>query len=134
METPEVIEQKIKNLENQLQKSKQFYQYKLICTSEWSDDMIGGFNIGNAKKVLTLLNEGKKLQYRHEVYGNFNVYMNGNGNRILVKNEDDSELERSPFNEFENCSTVIVYKSPINEDTIMSYIVWDPGNWYLNIK
>lgn len=96
--------------------------------------MIGFFNIGNAKKILTLLKEHKILQYRHSFYGNYIVHMNQNGNRILVKHEDGTELETLPCNEFENCSTVLVYKSPINEDTIMDFIIWKTGEWYLDIN
>jgi len=134
MEKPELIEQKINELKKQLQDSKNYYQYEFVCNSDWSDEMIGFFNIGNAKKILTLLKDGRKLQYRHVVYGNYNVCMNSNGNRILVKNSDDSELETLPCNEFKNCSTVTVYKSPINEDTIMSYIIWHTGEWYLDTQ
>jgi len=109
MEKPEIIEQKIKELEKQLEISKNHYQYELVCTSDRSDEMIGSFNIGNAKKILTLLREGKRLQYRHEVFGDVDVWMNGQRNRILVSKNDE-----------------------INESNIMSYIIWYVGNWYLN--
>ena len=134
MERPELIEQKIEELKKQLNESKKHYQFELVCTSVWSDEMIGFFNIGNAKKIFTLLNEGKKLQYRHEVFGIFNVYMNPQRNRILVKNEDYSELETFVHNGYENLSSIICYKSPVNENTIMSYIIWHTGDWYLNTE
>jgi hypothetical protein len=132
MKKPELIEHEILELKKQLQESKKHYQFELICNSDWSDDMIGFFNIGNAKKVLSLLKEGKKMQYRHGVYGDYNVFMNPNGNRILVTNSDDTDLECIACNEFENSNSVIVYKSPINENTIMSFIVWHTGEWYLD--
>ena len=52
MERPEVIEQKIEELKIQLEESKRHYQYEFVCNSDWSDEMIGFFNIGNAKKFL----------------------------------------------------------------------------------
>jgi hypothetical protein len=129
---PEIIQKEIDELKKQLEISKKHYQYEFICNSDWNDEMIGFFHIGNAKKIMTLLKEGKKLQYRHSVYGDYNVFMNSNGNRILVTNSDDSDLVHTICNEFENSNTIIVYKSPINEDTIMSFIVWHTGEWYLN--
>lgn len=49
MEKPELIEQKIDELKKQLEDSKKHYQFKLICTSEWSDKMIG-FLISETEK------------------------------------------------------------------------------------
>jgi hypothetical protein len=134
MKKPELIEREILELRKQLETSKKHYQFELICNSDWSEDMIGFFNVGNAKKILTLLKEGKKLQYRHRVYGDYNVFMNPNGNRILVLNSDGTDLEHTICNEFENSDTIIVYKSPINENTIMSFIIWHIGEWYLNTE
>lgn len=131
MKKPDVIEKEILELKKQLKETKKHYQYEFLCGDNWSDEMIGFFNIGNTKKILTLLNEGRKLLYKHSVFGNYIVYMNQQRNRILVKNEDGTELETYPFNGFENSSTIIVYKSPINEDTIISYIIWHSGDWYL---
>jgi hypothetical protein len=68
------------------------------------------------------------------VYGDYNVFMNPNGNRILVLNSDGTDLEHTICNEFENSDTIIVYKSPINENTIMSFIIWHIGEWYLNTE
>lgn len=108
MERPELIEQKIEELKIQLEKSKKHYQFEFICSSETEDDRIGFFNIGNARKILKLLNDGKMLQYRH-ILGDVDVWMNPNRNRILVSDNDN-----------------------INEDNIMSYIVWYSGDWYIN--
>ena len=47
MEKPELIEQKIEELKKQLSESKKHYQFELVCTSNFSDEMIGFFNIGN---------------------------------------------------------------------------------------
>ena len=91
--------------------SKLHYQYESVCDDSFSDDMIGFFNLGNTRKILTLLYDGKKLQYRHEVYGIVEVYMNPQRNRILVSE-----------NKF------------ITEDNIMSFIVWLVGKWYLDIE
>jgi len=131
MEKPEVIEKKIEELKKQLQESKRYYKYELICDRNSSDETIGFFDIGQAKKILTLLNDGKKLQYKHLVYGEFNVYMNPQRNGILVKNTDDSDLEYALYN---GCSTVYVNKSPINENTIMSFIIGNYGEWYLDTE
>jgi hypothetical protein len=109
METPEIIETKIKELQEQLKESKKYYQYKLLCDSSWSEEMIGFFNIGNTKKILTELHSGGKLQYRHSVFGDVDVYMNSQKNRIIVSEND-----------------------VINEENIMSYIIWHTGIWYVN--
>lgn len=109
METPEIIQQKIDKLNDELILSKQFYKYDLICNSGWSDDMIGFFNLGNARKILTLLDNGEILQYRHFELGTVDVYMNPNRNRIIVS---DNET--------------------INENNIMSFIIMYNGEWYLN--
>ncbi len=109
MEKPQLIEQKIEELKKQLNESKKHYQFELVCTSDCSDEMIGFFNIGNAKKILTLLRDGRKLQYRHAFFGNVDVWMNPNGNRILVSENEG-----------------------INEKNIMSFIIWHTGEWYLN--
>jgi hypothetical protein len=111
MEKPELIEQRIEELKNQLQESKKYYQFELICTSKRSDKMIGFFNIRNGEKILTLLNDGSRLQYRHGVFGDVDVWMNPQRNRILVSKNND-----------------------INEDNIMSYIFWHTGEWYLNTE
>lgn len=124
----------LKKLKKELEESKKQNQFEFICNSDWSDEMIGFFNVSNAKKILSLLKDGKKLQYRHAVHGDYNVFMNPNGNRILVTNPDGTDLERVSYNEFKNSSTVIVYKSPINEDTIMSFILWHTGEWFLNTE
>ena len=97
MERPEVIEKKINELKNELEKSKEFYQYEFVCNSDWSDDMIGFFNIDNGKKILKLLNDGKELQYRHEVYGKVHVKMNPQRNRILVTDNKSINGENNSY-------------------------------------
>jgi hypothetical protein len=111
MENPKLIEQKIEDLKKQLQESKKHYQFELICTSKWSEEMIGFFNIGNAKRIFSLLNGGRKLQYRHGVFGDVDVWMNQQKNRILVSENNT-----------------------IKEDNIMEYIIWYTGEWYLNTE
>lgn len=109
MKRPEIIEKEIAELKNQLKKSKKHYQYELLCSDNWSDEMIGFFNIGNAKQILNTLNDGKRLQYRHSVFGDVDVWMNPQKNRILVSQNEN-----------------------INEGNIITYIVWHSGEWYVN--
>ena len=108
-EKPEIIEQKIEELQKLLNKSKEYYQYSFVCDSDWSDDMIGFFNMGNARKILSLLNAGKKLQCRHGVYGTVNVFMNPQRNRIFVESEGGK----------------------INEENILGFIIRGRGDWYV---
>ena len=108
MERPEVIKQKIKELEELLVESKKYYDYELVCSTSWSDDMIGYFNIGNLRKILTLLNEGKTLEYRHLVFGNVEVWMNSQRNGILCSLSDK-----------------------FNEDNIINFMIWNSGEWYV---
>lgn len=109
MDRPEVIEERIADLQKQLEQSKKEYQYELICNSDWSDDMIGFFNIGNTRKILAHLYNGRELQYRHEYFGTVDVYMNPQRNRISVSENGN-----------------------IKESNIMSHIIWGGGDWYLN--
>lgn len=111
MERPEIIEEKINKLKKELEQSIEHYKYEFICNSDWSDEMIGFFNIGNGKKVLQLLHDGKELQYRHEVYGKVNVKMNQQRNVILVS-----------------------YNKGINGSNILTYIFNAAGEWWLNTE
>lgn len=110
LDTPDVIESKIEKLQKQLIKSKKKYHYKFLCDDKFSDDMIGFFNLGNARKILELLNNGKKLQYRHGIYGDVDVEMNPQRNVIMVNPIDNEH---------------------INENNIMDFIVWHTGTWYV---
>lgn len=113
MEKPEIIEAKIRELQSQLQRSQEYYRYESIYIDDEIDlnnnDMIGFFDLGKAKKILTLLNDGKQLKLSHGVYGSVLVKMNPQRNRILVTENSD-----------------------INEDNIMSFIVWNAGDWYID--
>lgn len=111
MEIPKEIEKKIEDLKIQLKESKKFYQYELIPYKETEEDF-GFFKISHAKKILKLLHEGKKLQYRHGLYKDVDVFMNPQKNRILVSG-----------NEY--------VREDINEDNIMTFIIWVNGDWYL---
>jgi hypothetical protein len=108
MERPEVIKQKIKELEELLVESKKYYDYELVCSSDVSDDMIGFFNMGNLRKILTLLVEGKTLQYRHEFYGTVDVRMNPQLNRIICSLSDK-----------------------FDEDNIIKSMILYSGKWYV---
>ena len=92
MERPEVIKQKIKELEELLVESKNYYEYELVCSDSWKDDMIGFFNMDNLRKILNLLVEGKSLQYRHDIYGTVDVNMNPQLNRIFCSLSDNFKL------------------------------------------
>lgn len=108
MEKSEEIRRKINELENMLKESITYHQYELVCSNKTTDDMIGIFNIGNIRKLLELLVNGRELQYRHSIYGNIDVWMNPQRNRILVsKNEG------------------------VNEDNIMSFMTHFVGEWYV---
>lgn len=111
MKRPEVIEKEIEELKKQLEKSKEYYQYEFVCNSDWSDDMIGSFNMGNGRKVITLLNNGYELQYRHNVYGNVNVWMNPQKNRILVSENDN-----------------------IKEKNILTFMFCASGEWWIKTE
>lgn len=112
MEKPEVIKEKIKVLQKELEASIDFHNYELVCDNSSSiitddSEKIGVFYIENARKVLTLLWEGKLLQYRHDYLGDVDVQMNPQKNRIIV-----SEHDR------------------IKEDNIMNFIIQYPGKWF----
>jgi hypothetical protein len=104
---PEEIEAQIEELKKQLKKSREHYQYTFLCNDSESDEMIGFFNIGKAKKILTALNNGHKLELRHSFHGIISVWMNPQRNRILVK---PSHLE----------------------DSVMNFIIWCGGEWYID--
>lgn len=128
MRTPDLIKKDIEILKKELEQSKKHYEFELISSDE---EQIGFFNIGLTKKVLQLLKEGNRLEYRHGVYGKYSVFMNENGNRVLVTNTDSTNLEWGAYNKFENYGSILVYKSPINENTILSFLIWNRGKWYL---
>lgn len=111
MKRPEIIEKEIAELKKQLEKSKEHYQYEFVCNSDWSDDMIGFFNMGNGRKVLQLLNNGRELQYRHTFHGKVTVRMNPQKNRILVS-ENES----------------------IKESNILKFVFNATGEWWLNTE
>ena len=107
---PEEIQKEIEALSKELSKSKEKYEYRFLCDSHWSDDMIGFFNMSNGRKILELLNQGRELQYRHAVYGNVDVYMNPQRNRIIVSDNKD-----------------------ITEQNILTFVFWATGDWYLKM-
>lgn len=107
MERPEVIQKKIDLLTKQLIVSKKMYDMEHISTTGFSNDMIGFFNFANGRKILTLLQDGRKLEYSHGVYGNVDVWMNKQKNRILVSGNDG-----------------------INESNILYFIFDFIGEWY----
>ena len=110
IEKPEVIQKKIFELQEQLKKSEAYYEYDFICNMNNSEESIGFFNIGNAKKILSYLNNGKTLKCVHGVYGSVLVKMNPQRNRIIVSGN-----------------------SSINEENIMGFIVWHSSEWYLKL-
>jgi hypothetical protein len=121
--TPDEIKKDIKSLKDnieslrtELEESRKVHEYELLCTSDWSDDMIGFFNMGHCRIILTELNNGSKLQLRHVTCGTYNVQMNSQRNRIMV--EPVYSSDGTPY---------------INEDTIMDFIIWHAGDWYKKI-
>lgn len=108
---PEEIEKEIESLKKELKKSKEHFEYELLCNDEWSDDMIGFFNLGNARKILTALYEGKTLQLRHCVYGVYIIKLNPQRNGIIVSSNYGH--------------------THITENNIMDYIVWNAGEFYI---
>lgn len=108
MRKPEEIRKEIKSLEKELSESIKQHQYRSV---EAQGLNIGFFNTPRALEILRLLYEGAELQYRHEYYGNADVYMNPQKNRILVENTKN-----------------------FGEDIIMNEIVWDRGKWFKKVK
>lgn len=112
METPDVIKEKIKILQKELEASIDFHNYELVCENSSypfidGGEKIGIFHIENARKILTLLWEGKKLQFRHGYYGDVDVQMNPQKNRIIVSKHEH-----------------------IEENNIMNFMIQYPGEWY----
>jgi hypothetical protein len=111
MRTPDEIENEISKLMQELIDSKEYYQYELICTigKGKESEKIGSFDIDSCKKILKKLYDNNILQYRHGLFKNVDVYMNPQKNRILVSKNDS-----------------------INESNIISFMLWHPGDWYIN--
>lgn len=119
MRTPVEIEKDIKKLNEELSRSKKFYEYKILIDeydNRCINEMIGFFNIGKAKILLNELNKGSQLQFRRNDMGIFNVYMNPQRNRIFVSCDKDSDKDSS---------------SLFNENSVMEFIIWHPGDWYI---
>lgn len=114
MEKPEIIREKIELLKKQLEESENYHRYQLIEELN-SDEEIGFFKIGRAKRILKLLYDGVVLLLSHEIYGDYEVSMNTNRNRTLVKCVGDHEPS-------------------INEENIMTFIVWCNGKWFIDTK
>lgn len=70
--------------------------------------MIGFLNIGKARKIFTLLHDGRELRYIHPSYGEAMVSMNPQKNRILVTEH---------------------YKNNIGEANIIDFIIRGVGDW-----
>ena len=103
-----IAEKEIETLELELKSSEDFYKWEFLTGSDEQGESIGFFNIAKAKLILFQLNNGGRLQFRHEVLGTYEVYMSQQGNRILLNSESES----------------------VNEGTIMGFIVWHAGDWY----
>jgi hypothetical protein len=103
-----IAKKEIKTLELELKKSEDFYKWEFLTGSDEPGESIGFFNIAKAKLILSQLNKGVRLQFRHEALGTYEVYMSQQGNRILLDSESES----------------------VNEESIMGFIVWHSGDWY----
>jgi len=108
MRNPEEIKKEIANLELELKKSEEYHKWEWLTGSDEPGENIGFFNIAKARLILTELSKRKRLQFRHEALGTYEVYMSQQGNRILLDVESES----------------------VNEGTIMGFIVWHAGDWY----
>jgi hypothetical protein len=112
MRKPQEIVEEIRNLKKELKLSREYHEYVLLYADHQdAEDMICFFNMKKARVILTALVEEKQLQLRHEAYGNVNVYMNPQRNRILVINNNNNKH--------------------ISEDNILNFIIWSSGDWYL---
>lgn len=76
------------------------------------EETICFFNLSKARLLLTALNEGKALLLEHGAMGDYVVYMNPQRNRINVERQQKQRDHE------------------INEDNVMSFIVWHAGDWY----
>ena len=108
MRNPEEIKKEIAKLELELKKSEEHYNWEWLVGSDEPGESIGFFNIAKTKTILNELYLGNRLQLRHDALGTFEVYMNPQRNRILLDVESES----------------------VNENSIMSFIVWHSGDWY----
>ena len=110
MRKPEKIEYDIAQLEKELEKSKEFHNFILVCDSSTTNDVIGFFNMGNMRLILNMLHDGRHLQYRHAAFGKVDVWMNPQRNRILVSNDNDS----------------------FSEDNIIKFMCSGTGEWWID--
>ena len=108
MRTPEEVNKDIEKLKKELEESKNYHQWTKLTDDGTIEKMIGFFNIGNAELILSHLDNGKLLQYRHGCYGNVEVRMNPQRNRILVSENKD-----------------------IKEGNILTFVMWATGEWYI---
>lgn len=109
MRRPDEIRREIAELETELAESVMESEWKLLCKSDVEGDSIGFFNLKKARTILKYLYNGYRLQLRHEALGVYEVYMNPQRNRILLNAESES----------------------VNEESIMGFIVWHSGDWYV---
>ena len=109
---PEKIKKEIAALELELKKSEEHNRWEYLTGSDEPGDAIGFFNLAKARLILTHLNQGERLQLRHDALGTYEVYMSPQGNRILLKKESEH----------------------VTENNIMGFIVWHAGDWYKTRK
>lgn len=112
--TPHQIQFDIDRLQKELAESKLANSKTLIHIDKPTSEMIGFFDIGKAKKILSNLNGGSILLLEHEYLGSYKVKLNPQLNRIIVNaiNDEKDNLEN------------------INENNIMDFIMWKGGIWY----
>jgi len=108
MRTPEEVNKDIEKLKKELEESKNYHQWAKLTDDSVREKMIGFFNIGNTELILFHLDNGKLLQYRHGCYGNVEVRMNPQRNRILVSENKD-----------------------INETNILNFVMRATGEWFV---
>ncbi len=132
---PADIQSQIDALNTELEESKKFHSMTLVWEERMTDfkspDSIGFFDIYKARIILDWLNKGREMRIEHEALGNYKVIMNQQRNRILVYNADGTELKTRAYVNDEDGSCKYLPESRINEDTILSFIIWHAGKWYI---
>lgn len=120
---PDDIRKDILELEKELLISRDYYKYQFLCNSDFSDDMIGFFNMKKARTILTALQNGELLELRHDAYGTFRVRMNPQRDKILVYKEGEEDCETKGISRYNITKGISGYN-------IMSFIVWHAGSWF----
>lgn len=116
MKKSEQIKNQIASLEKELQKAleeEREKKYLWKAADKWSHDMIGFWDMHRVRLFLTALRDGHTLRMTHEVFGEWDVKMNSQKNRILV----DYQIPK--------------YSIGPSEDNILNYAAIYPTSCYI---